>query len=133
MLTICTRWDEVQLPAETEWRMWRQLRGAFGIDAFNATPVVPDMTGVNIGQFPTMQECLDASAGRRVFFEPDGPHSFTDIPAGGDLVLVFGNTLEGNKTLIRPEDLSVQIPSARPVDLYGVSAAAIALHEIFVS
>lgn len=109
--------------------MWRQLRGAYGIDVFNVTPIAPVMSGVSIGHFSTMEECLDASTGIRIFFEPDGDCALSDIPSG-DKVLVFGNTNQGNGHLSRPEDICVKIPSLNPTDLYGVNAAAIVLHYL---
>lgn len=113
---------------ETEWRMWRQLRGAYGIGWFNFVPCEETMMAVNAGHYDNMQDALNVSAGQKVFFEPTGLDPLSAIPNdGSDLVLIFGNTEESNLTFVQPGDLSVQIPSANPVDLYGVNAAAIAL------
>jgi len=107
--------------------MWRQIKGAYGIDRFCVAPAIQEMAGVGaIDHYDSMAEALATTTGVKVFLEPGGTDSLADIP-DGDVVLIFGNTETGNSGLIQPGDLSVQIPSANPVDLYGINAAAIVL------
>lgn len=112
-----------------EWRMWRQLRGAFAVDRFVFVGIEPEMNSVTIDQFGTMDEALDSCRGLRVFLEPKGQHTMSDIVniADENMVLILGNTEHGNVQYVRPQDLSVRIKTPKPTDFYGINAAAIAL------
>lgn len=129
MLTICSRWDTLNLDPVTEWRMWRQLRGAFNINRFAMTDVQVALSGVDLDQYATMEDALASCTGTKVFLEPTGTHTMDDVPdiTTNDVVFILGNTHDGNAHLVQPGDLSVALPCANPVDLYGVNAAAIAL------
>ena len=127
MLTVVTRWETSQLDPRLEWRMWRQLKGAFKIDKFIFTPDLPEMANFTFEQYPTMEEALAASNGKRVFLEPGGEDSVLDIPANEDIVLVLGSTELGNAKHVTDNDLNVCIKTVKPVDFYGTNAAAIAL------
>lgn len=126
MITIVARWDEVQLPPETEWRMYRQLRGAFNVKRFAFTPIAPDLLSYGgVDQYNTMEEALANAVGERVFLEATGTKTLSDIP-DGDIVLIIGNTNESNvKHSLESERYRINAP--RNADLYGVNAAAIAL------
>ncbi len=111
-----------------EWRMWRQLRGAFSIDRFVFVPKLPEMSTFSFDQFDDMQEALDTCTGVKVFLEQGGDHTLHDLAnlEDEDVVLILGNTEFGNSDYIKSEDLSVSIKSDN-TDLYGINAAAIAL------
>lgn len=125
MITICTRWESAQMPAELEWRMWRQLRGAFGIDRLVFTPAAPDLLRVAIDQYATMREALASCEGRRVFLEPRGIKTLHDLPAG-DIVFVLGSTSRDNLHHAKSGEV-YRIATPGGTVLYGINAAAIAL------
>jgi hypothetical protein len=109
-----------------EWSMWRQLRGAFGIDRFVFTPVVEELSQLAVDQYPTMEEALDSCVGPFAFLEPKGTNSVSALPSGGDLVFVLGNARMNNLKHADPsETYRIQSPGA--TDMYGINAAAIAL------
>jgi hypothetical protein len=99
-------------------------------------PLVTWLAGSGANNFDTLQEAIDASfAGGpclRVFLAPNGPGSLEDVPLGdGPLLLVIGDTLTNPADLAGPDDLVVNLPAPNPVELYGVSAAAAALAELY--
>ena len=111
---------------QLEWRMWRQLRGAFGVQKFIFTPIVPEMLTVNVGQFQTMEEALDHCSGKLLFLEPTGEKTVASIERSDeDITFVLGNT-EHNNLEFSDRGEIIRINS-RGTDLYGINAAAIAL------
>lgn len=118
------------MPPEVEWQMWRQLRGAFEIKRLVFVPVIESMQGFPIDQYDTMEEALATCEGRRYFLEPQGDKMLCDMLLG-DLeqpqVVVLGNTACDNRALVRPTDFVIRIATPKPVHLYGINAAAIAL------
>jgi len=125
MLTICTHWEDQQMPPELEWRMWRQIKGAFGVNRFVLAPHLLDTGGAD--QYPTIEEGLATCTGKRVFLEPEGTDSLETIKGLQDMTLILGWTFGSNKHLVQPGDLCIKIASPNPTDLYGMNAAAIAL------
>ncbi len=113
------------MPSELEWRMWRQLRGAFGIGRFVFTPIVKELLNVNIRQCATMEEALAMCDGHRVFLEPTGTKTLRELPTG-DVVVILGNTSQHNLKYAKPDE-TYRIEAPRKADLYGINAAAIAL------
>lgn len=114
------------MPAEIEWQLWRQLKGAFQIDQFRMVPVIPDFDrGNQVRQFDTIEEALDGAQGKRVFLEPTGSKSVAKIP-GGDVVLVLGDTFNDNLALAGKGE-TYRIDTPGKTVLYGCNAAAIAL------
>jgi hypothetical protein len=124
MITVCTRWESVQMPADLEWRMWTQLAGAFGVDRFAAAPIVLGPTS-RLNQYETFEEALESCQGQRVFLEPTGEKTISEIP-DGDVVFILGNTQHSNKHLTKSGE-TYRIATPRQTDLYGINAAAIAL------
>ena len=129
MITICTRWESLQMPAAMEWRMWRQLKGAFQINRFCFTPVDFEMQYCTFEQYKTMQEALDSCQGRKIFLEPEGEHGLEAIAGIENPVFILGNTEHSNNNFVRPEegDLAVRIKTPGKTDFYGINAASIAL------
>lgn len=128
MITVIARWETGQMSPLKEWKMWRQLKGAFGIDRFIFVPVQEYMKGNSFDQYDTMEEALDVADGERVFLEPGGHNSVNDIPQD-NIVLVIGNTSLNNMKHARPAQ-TYRINTAGTDDhnhLYGTNAAAIAL------
>jgi hypothetical protein len=126
MITVVARWETTQMPPETEFQLWRQLRGAFQINRMVFVPIMPSMVNYSISQYDTMEEALASCTGERVFLEPTGTKGMHDIPEG-DIVLVLGDS--GNSNLQYAQDDETYIintPSVK-THLYGVNAAAIAL------
>jgi tRNA(Leu) C34 or U34 (ribose-2'-O)-methylase TrmL len=108
--------------------MWRQLKN-FGINRFVFVPKVPELSNVNIEQYDTMKEALEATkeAGRRVFLEPNGKKTMKDLPARHeDIVLIMGNTFLSNEEFADDNEM-YRISGPMKVDMYPTNAAAIAL------
>jgi len=135
-IAIAAIWDRTQVDPELELRIYRQVKGAFGVNELNMTPVAPWLEGGGATQFDTLQEAVDGSfAGApcvRAFLCPSGDCNLEDIPVGDDpLVLVIGDTKTSPASLAGPGDFVVNLPAPFPVELYGVSAAAAALAELY--
>lgn len=116
------------MPAETEYQIWRQLRGAFKIKKMVFVPVIESMKNYAIDQYATMEEALEATkdAGERAFLEPSGYKGMYDLPQG-DIVLILGDSGNDNMQHAQVnETYMIKAPSVR-THLYGVDAAAIAL------
>lgn len=115
---------------ELEWRMWRQLRGAFGINEFIFTPVVERMKGLTIRQADSMEEALAVlpSTTQRCFLEPTGYNPVSNLP-DGDIALILGNTPKHNMEHAKVnETYHIATPAgSHKAHLYGTNAAAIAL------
>lgn len=131
MLTVVSRWETSQLHPLEEWQLWRQLRGAFGIDRFVMVPKQEDFDRVSIiDQFDTMEEALAFCEGRgeRVFLEPNGRKTMAEIPKG-DIVLICGNTPQSNMMYAKIGEMYAISTKGetRHNHLYGPNAAAIAL------
>lgn len=113
---IVTRWEDTQMPRDLERRMWRQLKGAFGVQKL-----------VFVENDDDMAVALDAlpSTTSRVFLEPTGKNDLSAIPYG-DIALILGNTQMHNRKFAQPHD-TYRIQTPNGTDLYGTNAAAIAL------
>lgn len=131
MITVCGRWETSQMPQELEWRMWRQLRGAFKIDQFLMTPIIPELqTTSRLMQFDTMEECLSLCHSPKIFLEPKGGKTLSSVHGillNKNFTLVLGDTNMGNSHLVMWDDYSVRINTPSQTDFYGINAAAIAL------
>lgn len=129
-VTIITYWEGDQMQPDLEWRMWRQLRGAFAIEPadmkFIFVPRLPKMDGYAFDQYDTMEEALTShDMASRVFLEPTGYNTVHDIPQG-DIALILGNTHNNNMHLAHVNE-TYAIATPGGADLYGINAAAIAL------
>lgn len=118
------------MPVELEWRMWRQLRGAYHIDRFKFVPVKPELGNVAIDQYDTMEEALDSlpDSVHRVFLEPSGYNGMYDLPHG-DVALILGNSSRSNIEYAQVnETYAIKTEGGTQHNhLYGINAAAIAL------
>lgn len=116
MITVITRYEPTQMPRDLEHRMWRQLKGAFD---FRQLIFVEDDD--------QMREALAQTGDtHKVFLEPTGHKTLSDMPGHDDIVFVLGNTALHNLRFVDPED-AYRINTPKPTDLYGINAAAIAL------
>ena len=115
------------MPFDLEWRMWRQLRGAFEIDEFIFVGEAHD--GYTFRQAPTMRDALAAlpTDCQRVFLEPTGYNPVSAIP-DGDIAIIVGNTEHANIEHAEVNE-TYCIFTPGKTDLYGINAAAIALAE----
>jgi hypothetical protein len=115
---------------ETEWQLWRQLRGAFKVKRFVFVPRVPEMDNYSFDQYDTMSEALETcmDAGELVFLEPGGYKNMHQIPQG-DIVMVFGNSAMSNveHALVNQTYQIFTEGGEAHNHLYGSNAAAIAL------
>lgn len=130
MLTVIGTWepglhsDDVYV----EWRMWRNVCRAFGVDRWI-------MVGSSEGPtkdcecYKTMKEALARELGQRVFLIPGSALLIGEEPMAEDAVFIFGNAAESNWKYIREGvDSVVRIDTPREVDLFGPTACGIALH-----
>lgn len=119
------------MPFEIEWRMWRQLRGAFEINELIFVGEAHD--GYTFRQAPTMKEALAVLPPdcQRVFLEPSGQNHLNDLARisslrEGDIALIVGNTEQANLHHAEPHETYRIYTPGRTV-LYGTNAVAIAL------
>lgn len=131
MIRICTYWESVQMPHDLEWRMWRQLRGAYGIREFYFAPIVADAERLKVAQYDTIGEALEEIPGPKVILDPRGTTSIDDaydaLPTGADLTLVLGSTEHSVHQYANGDDFVVSLETPGDADLYSLNAAAIAL------
>jgi hypothetical protein len=131
VITVVARWDSSQMEPELEWRMWRQLRGAFDIHSFIFTPVVDEMSNIDIRQAPSMHEALAVLSPdtQHVFLEPTGYKTVNDIPREGDIAIIVGSSTRDNVQYAEIEEMYSIVTAGddRHNHLYGINAAAIAL------
>lgn len=129
MITIIARWEDQQMSPDLEWRMWRQLKGAFTVEPVDMRLIfVPILLPSNIAieQYNTMEEALSAAGDApRVFLEPKGNKTLSEMP-DGDIVIVLGNTNHSNAQYAKDSEM-YRINALSATDLYGINAAAIAL------
>jgi len=130
MITVIARYETAQMPWELEWRMWRQLKGAFTTQPCELRFIfVPSLFGPHGGfeEADTIEEALAmAGEGERIFLEPIGERGLTDIPDSDHHIFVLGNTQQGNFRYAEPSE-TYRIATPGKADLYGINAAAIAL------
>lgn len=128
-VTVVARWETGQMSPLKEWKMWRQLKGAFEIDRFIFVPVQEYMKGHSFEQYDTMEEALASLSEftSRCFLEPSGYNSVEALPHG-DIALIIGNTDKHNMEHAHVnETFAIKSPAGISAHLYGTNAAAIAL------
>lgn len=132
-ISIVIPWDYTQLEAPTEWNIWRQLRGAYGLNGFHVSPPMSMMNNVNVvTQYDTVAESLaGAGAGQKVFLRLGGTDSINTIPASDDYVLIAGSTGENLAGLPEAGDWDIELDAVNATDLYGHSAMSILIHRMF--
>lgn len=121
----------MQMEPELEWRMWRQLKGAFGVDRLIFTPRLHKMDGYTFAQADDMEEALQlAGDGMRIFLEPSGYNSMADwAPMQRekvDPIFILGSTESDNMQYAKVNE-TYKIFTPNTTVLYGINAAAIAL------
>ena len=93
MITIITYWEDTQMDPELEWRMWRQLRGAFSSEPgdmqFKFVPFNSNMSNRTFEQYDSMDEALSSATGIRVFLEPSGTETVAAMPQDQDIVFLY--------------------------------------------
>lgn len=119
-------WDTSQLEPLTEWNLWRQLRGAYGINDIVMLPRLDETARLAYTHVDTMEEALSLAIGERIFLDASGLNDISQIPRDGDATIIVGNTNLPLSQYAHSEDC-YRIPSPGRSDLYGVNAAAIAL------
>jgi len=109
-----------------EWIMWRQLKGAFGIDRFIFTPVQPYMEKISsLEQYESMELALEAAGdGERVFLEPSGYKALYDLPKD-DIILILSCAGRNNMHHAHVGE-TYKIFTPQATDLFGINAASIA-------
>lgn len=119
-------WDTVQMPATTEWQIWHQLRGAYGINDIAFYPALPEVANLGYEHYDDLAEAIASSIGTRVFLGATGAKNITEIPKTGDITIIVGNTNVVVEPFAQLDEI-YRIDCPAPGELYGVSAAAIAL------
>ncbi len=104
------------MPRDLESRMWRQLKGAFGVQKVIFVEDSHELLD-EIEKLPSTTSL--------VFLEPTGSQSIDDIPEG-DIALILGNTDLHNLRESDPFN-RFHINTPNKTHLYGINAAAIAL------
>ena len=116
------------MPPELEYRMWRQIKGAFTTEPVDMRLIfVPKLhESTSVEQYDTMEEALAvAGDAPKVFLEHRSNKFISEIPKG-DIILVLGNTESSNENYAKDgEAYRINTPGA--TDMYGINAAAIAL------
>ena len=129
MLFIVVRWESDQIEPEFEYRIWRQLKGAFSASPADIRLIfVPRLLRQYNHQYDTMGAALIAiGEAERVFLEPTGKKTVAQIPSPvGDIAIIVGNTAHSNLPYSQPEErYAIKTPGSTP--LYGFDAAAVAL------
>lgn len=126
MITILARWEDKQMSTDTEWKLWRQLKG-FRIDNFVFASIEDTMERVAVTQCSSMGEALTNVVGNLVFLEPTGLKGMSDLPPRNeDVVFVLGNTTSDNLEHVAPVD-AYRINEPNITGMYPVCAAAIVL------
>jgi len=126
MITVIVRWDDMQIPTDVEWQLWRQLRGAMGIDRFIFVPRIPQMIHLGYDHVDTMEEALLLADDPKVFLEHSGAKGMNDIP-DGDVTIIAGNTPTGNESYALPDEIySIKQVGSGGI-MYAINAVAIAL------
>jgi len=125
MITVVSRWEQTQMPAEYEFKMWRQLK-VFGITRFIFTP---KLLNNGVEEYDTMEECLAQLDPKlpRCFLEPTGYKDMYDLAqVRGPIALILGSTTNHNM-MHADIDETYRIHEPAKSDMYPTSAAAIAL------
>ena len=107
---------------EFENRIYRQLKGAFGVGQLVQT--TPD----------EIEEELAALPGRRVFLVPPWHHDFIDHELADyqhpdDAVYVFGSAECNLTAFLDPNTDVVTVTTPQECDMFGSSAAAIVVYD----
>jgi hypothetical protein len=130
MITVIARWESTQMPASTEWQLYRQLRGAFGVNDFIFVPINPEMENYGFRQADTVKDALAVLPDNvnKVFLEPTGYNSLHKQP-DGDIVYIIGNTAMHNMVHAQVnETYRIDTPTGpNSGHLYGSNALAVAL------
>lgn len=107
--------------------MWKQLRAAYAVDQVIFSPKKLEQRS-----FPTqkrsMSEALSSTKGERVFLIPGEGISLNDFKHPVDAVYIFGNAMQGNHSIVENSHV-VHIPTPKPVDFFGITAAGIVLND----
>ena len=117
------------MEADLEWRIWRQLGGAFNVDHFIFTPEVNSVNSSKITQCSSMQEALSLATGTLVFLEPWAKQSITQIPKSEDYTLILSDTSQNNSKFCTSEN-SYRIYTPNKTDMFGFNAASITLSHL---
>ena len=104
------------MPEDLDKRMWRQIKGAFGVKKIIYCAGDTDLQLA----LQSIPEGMD-----RVFLEPKGLRSITEMPSG-DCCFITGNTAMSNMRYAKPNE-TYYILTPNETDLYPHNAAAIAL------
>ena len=99
---------------------------AFNVDRLVMVPhLLPKRT--NMDQFGTMQEAINSTVGKRLFFEPTGSSPLSVINDYKDVVFIFGNANTHNLKHVGSDDLTIRIDTPSKSVLFATEAGAIAL------
>lgn len=131
MLTLAAYWDRTQVDPELEWRLWRQLRGAYNIGRFVLVPEVSHVAGISADFYPDMATALATCVGHKVFLRLGGTDTINSVPTDTDYTIVVGSTVENLSGLPQAGDSDIELDAINPSDLYGVNAASILIHRMF--
>jgi hypothetical protein len=131
LITVVALWEHTWLAPDVESFIYRQVCEAYGVDRIIFAPERDDLTRLRVEQFATVEAALATTTGQRVFLEPEGSKTLSDIPEG-DIVLITGNTGNSNAHLANEgECYRFKMLNEDHKGIFGVSAVAIALAHRF--
>jgi hypothetical protein len=127
MRSAIVRLETSWLDADVEAFMYRQLFEAFGVHKaiFVTNKILKRKRYAQVG---SVEAALNLVEGRRIFLEPTGAKTISDIPNEKDLVFIVGNTQMSNAHLAE-EDEMYRVKMRRPDyrGVFGVSILGAAL------
>ena len=127
-VTIIARWEHTHISPAAEWKIWELLQ-LFRVYQIICVPKLLDTEYKHKPyQFETMEEAFEeAGAGNRVFMEPNGTKTLSELPSRDeDVIFIFGNAANSNMEYAE-EDETYRLVLPVEANLYGVSAGAIVL------
>ena len=127
MLTLCGML-EAGYDITLEHLIWRQMKGAFGVNLILARH-----------DFPTIDDAIASlPPDPRVLLIPPGSLGELEavelsayVPLGEDTVYCFGAPGENLVRFVRPEDTVVTLTTPTPTDLMAVTMAGILLCHVY--
>jgi len=131
LITVVALWEHTWLTPDVESFIYRQVCEAYGVDRIIFAPERNDLTRKRVEQFATVEAALATTQGQKIFLEPEGSKTLSDIPEG-DIVLITGNTANSNAHLAKDSECyRFKMLNENHKGVFGVSAISIALAHRF--
>jgi hypothetical protein len=114
---------EIGYAGDMEHLVWRQLKGAYGVELVLAPR-----------DYPTMQDLIDNLTGKKIFLIPPGRMESKDLdtyelPDDEEINFIFGRPGDNLVKYVKEEDDVVSIHTPNDVDMMAISTAGIVLNR----